>query len=65
MLKNCLIKCPWCQGTGRENYDGRPSVFDDSNRVLPDEDMCPKCSGRKDKNTIFGGGWLNIDSLFN
>ncbi len=61
MLKNCLIKCPWCQGTGRKDYEGNYTPC--STNIIPDDNLCPKCSGRLDKNTTFGGGWLNIDNI--
>ncbi len=64
MIKDCLIKCPWCQGTGRKDYDGHASLYDNSTKIIPDENMCPKCSGRIDNNTTYGGGWIHINKLF-
>ena len=63
MLKNCLVRCPWCQSTGRKDFNGNMKLDDCSNKPIPDENLCPQCSGRIDEKTTYGGGWIHINAI--
>ena len=49
-----FVKCPWCAGTGRSDFDGRFVPKDYSTSAVSEENKCKKCKG---------AGWMCLSKL--
>lgn len=54
MSDKLLVRCPWCAGTGRRDFDGRFVPRDYSTDGVSEENKCKKCKGV---------GWVCLSGL--
>ena len=54
MSDKILVRCPWCAGTGRGDFDGSYETGDYSTSAVLEENKCKKCRGV---------GWVCLSKL--